>query len=73
MKDSKKIQPIHAWYSNKQAKIYGFSQYLTENGKSVYVSNVSYEKNIDNLILRYDDLKYVGLVNYLEDVFPTFK
>ena len=72
MKDSKKTQPLHAWFSHKQSKTYGFGQYLTIEGKTVYVTNVSIEKNIDNLIHMYDDLTYVGVVNYLEDVFPTF-
>lgn len=73
MTDGKKLsQPLHAWYSKKQAKIYGFAQYLTETNKTVYVTNVSIDKNIDNIRNIYDDIQYIGLVILCEDVFPVF-
>ena len=62
-------EPLHAWYSYKQGKKYGFAQYLTETNKRVFVTNVSFDKNIN---LNYDDLQYIGLVTIYEDVFPTF-
>ncbi len=76
MKDSKVlIYPLHAWYSHKQSKVSGFAQYLTEQNKRVYVTNVDLSENsenIDSLKVIYPDLQYVGVVRVLEDVFAPF-
>lgn len=67
------IAPLHAWYSNQQRKQYGYCKYVTDENKIVLVTNVSRDKNIDNIKDKYDDLKYVGLVIVHEEVFPNFK
>lgn len=69
MKESKSILPRHAWYSNKQCKLFGYAQYIKIKGKKVYVTNVS---DTNEPKVYYDDLEYIGIVNFIEDVFPVF-
>ena len=62
-------EPLYAWYSYTQAKIYGYAKYVTTENNIVYATNVSRDMNIDNIKERYPDIKYVGIVTICEDVF----
>jgi len=50
----------HAWFSQKYYNRFGGFYYLDKSGKEVCVSEVSEDKN--KTALKYDDIKYVGLV-----------